>query len=62
MTANWTPKARKTTVTKEGVRGDRYRATVYAVTLPWGEVIKHADSSAVKRLAQARVDRRNKAV
>lgn len=56
MTANWTPRARKSTVTKQGARGT-FRHTIYSVTLPWGETIKHADKDTALDLATKRHDK-----
>lgn len=53
---NWTAKARKSTVTKQGVRGE-FRSTSYVVTLPWGEKIRHADKDTAEKLATTRYER-----
>lgn len=47
----WTAKARKSSVTKQGVRGETYRATRYTVTLPNGHKVIHADKDTAIRTA-----------
>jgi hypothetical protein len=48
----WTAKARKSTVTKQGVRGETYRATRYTVVLPNGQKVIHADKDTAIRVAE----------